>query len=432
MEHDHSHDHPLLKFFDFTLARSAINSECAKRLQNIARTAKMQGFRPGKAPLSLIEKRYGEATANEVIEELAKQVVQEKMKNITEKLASRVSYHPSGGSAEALTFHAHYEIFPEFELAINQIPRVKKPKVNIDETSIDQMIEWMCRIYGEDGEAHEIERADRVTMSFTMMSEQGETLLQIDPYQFVVPLYNPSKYIDFPAESLLGKKVGDQLEWHHRYADDFANPLIAGQTIVLRAHIQTIQRKTPLSVETLFERLGLKDKSTEERRAEIRKQIDTQVARRINTTLTTRIGKALQAAHATLEVPPTMLEAELGQQGERVRADPNALAQSSNPREQALLKRLQTEAQQALQTQIVWLKIGEKIGKVERADVEQTLRAQCEDYENSEAVYQSLLKNRDAIESAYSATQQKKMMEWLTPQINIEEEEVAFAEFMIG
>jgi len=124
-----------------------INSEVQQRLQKLSKTARINGFRPGKVPFTVVKKRYEPQVRSEVLGSLINQsfydaVQQEKLRpagqpEITPADAEDGESEDEGG----FRFIATFEVYPEFEPVYNDSIKVNRPQVEIAESDIDEMLE---------------------------------------------------------------------------------------------------------------------------------------------------------------------------------------------------------------------------------------------------------------------------------------------------
>src|SRR5882757_5510394 len=119
-----------------------VSKEIAARLQNLSRTARLNGFRPGKAPIKVIRQQFGMQVHREVIGELLQSSFAEA---VTEKQLS-----PAGSpriepqsidEGQDLKYVATFEVFPEVELQPMESLDVERVTADVTESDIDAMIE---------------------------------------------------------------------------------------------------------------------------------------------------------------------------------------------------------------------------------------------------------------------------------------------------
>src|SRR5512138_275909 len=152
-----------------------VTTEVESRLKQLSRTARLKGFRPGKAPYAVIQKQFGEQVRSEVVGDLirssyAEAVNQEK---VNPAGSPRIELQPGGD----LKYTATFEVLPEVRLSPVSDIAIDRPSAAVEEKDVDAMIESMRK---QRPVFNVVERAaqetDRVTMDYT--SKVGDTPLK--------------------------------------------------------------------------------------------------------------------------------------------------------------------------------------------------------------------------------------------------------------
>src|SRR6202789_1066640 len=119
-----------------------VSQEIAARLKNISRTARLNGFRPGKAPLKVIRQQFGSQIHREVIGELLQSSYAEAVtqKQLTPAGSPRIEPQ-SMDEGQDLKYTATFEVFPEVVLQPMETLEVEKVTAEVTESDIDAMIE---------------------------------------------------------------------------------------------------------------------------------------------------------------------------------------------------------------------------------------------------------------------------------------------------
>src|SRR6202040_4183024 len=119
-----------------------VSEEIAARLQNISRTARLNGFRPGKAPLKVIRQQFGSQVHREVIGELLQSSYAEAVTQNQLAPAGNPRIEPqSMDEGQDLKYVATFEVFPEVVLQPMESLEVERVTAQVDESDIDAMIE---------------------------------------------------------------------------------------------------------------------------------------------------------------------------------------------------------------------------------------------------------------------------------------------------
>src|SRR5215469_916546 len=131
---------------EVALPAAEVANEVEQRLKNISRTARLKGFRPGKAPLTVIRKQFGEQVHADVVQDLlrssfAQALSQEKL---TPAGGPRIEPISMGPGTE-LKYAAIFEVLPEIQMKPFDSIAIERPAAQVTEEDIDAMIESMRR-----------------------------------------------------------------------------------------------------------------------------------------------------------------------------------------------------------------------------------------------------------------------------------------------
>jgi trigger factor len=119
-----------------------VTEEIASRLKQLSRTARLNGFRPGKAPLTVIRRQFGQQVHREVIGELMQSSFSEAVTQKQLAPAGQPHIEPrSIGEGQDLTYVATFEVFPEVELRPVEGLEIERITAEVAESDIDAMIE---------------------------------------------------------------------------------------------------------------------------------------------------------------------------------------------------------------------------------------------------------------------------------------------------
>ncbi len=237
----------------------------------VAQQAALPGFRPGKAPRKLIERRFGKAARDEARGELASAAVKEAIQEHDLKVLGE----PEGGDelAEAdlsgdkpIKFTFEVEVAPEFELPALTDIEIKKPIIDVDESMADKEIERMCVNEGDltdvDGVA---EPGDYLVGRGVLTRDRdGEVIHDIEGAVLRKPSDSKEKsgmalgvrIEDF--DKALGKaKAGDEVQFKTTAPDQHEVEAIRNEAVTIAFTVTGVHRIQPLEADQLVERYGL-------------------------------------------------------------------------------------------------------------------------------------------------------------------------------
>src|SRR6202007_501863 len=118
--------------------------EVQQRLKRLSRTARLKGFRPGKAPLAVITKQFGDQVRAEVLSDLVRSSFAQAVTEQKLRPAGGPRIEPIAMGPETdLKYAAHFEVRPEIRVNPPERLAIERPVSSVDETDIDAMIENM-------------------------------------------------------------------------------------------------------------------------------------------------------------------------------------------------------------------------------------------------------------------------------------------------
>ncbi len=239
---------PLVKSLKVTVSKETIRQEIALAYAHLKREVSVPGFRPGQAPLSLLEKKYGQKIHSDVIEKTLRKALHQAMEEsalvyVTVPIIENAGYTEDA----AFSFTSRIEIAPEIHLQYSglALPRVDfeiKPE-HVDDALC--RIQEDCGVWGVCPEDHVASHGDYVVVD-TKLFVAGQAL---PDREGIVTLKVGSKTNHETIESaVLGKKKGDIAECSVSYALDHEDHPLAGKTVLYHMTLQEIKERpeTPL------------------------------------------------------------------------------------------------------------------------------------------------------------------------------------------
>ena len=306
-----------------SLPVTAIQSEVDVRLKKLARTVKMDGFRPGKVPMNVVSQRYGYSVQYEVMNDK----VGEAFAMAANEAQVRVAGQPrisekEGAPAGELTFDAIFEVYPQVVLGDLSGAEVEKLSAEVSDAAIDKTIDILRkqrRTFAQrPADAAAIE-GDRVTVDFEGKVD-GEVFSggKAEDFQFLVGEGQMLKEFE---EAVSGMKNGESKTFPLAFPADYHGQDVAGKTADFMVTVKKIEAAhLPEVNEALAKSLGIADASVEGLRADIRKNLEREVKFRLQ-------GRNKQAAmnvlveKAELDLPQSVVQNEVERLKEGARAD---------------------------------------------------------------------------------------------------------------
>ena len=294
-----------------SLPWSSINAECDKRLKQTARKARIDGFRPGKAPLSMIQSMYGASIQNDVMNELAQKVFFDTAVAEGWKIAGmpRLEGVEGQDDKENFLFSGVFEVFPEVKVGNLSGQEVEKVTASVGDAEVEKTIDILRQ---QRTRFNHTERAakdgDRVIIDFTGKID-GEAFAGGSAENYAFVLGQGQMLPEFEA-GVNGLKEGESKDVEVNFPEDYHGKEVAGKTAVFTITVRNVAEPVLPEVDEVFAKaLGIADGNIETMRAEVKKNVEREVKRRVDSQNKEAAMEALLAV-SELQVPNALINEE--------------------------------------------------------------------------------------------------------------------------
>lgn len=296
-----------------SLVAEDIGKEVEQRLKRLSRTVKADGFRPGKVPMSVVAQRYGMSVQYEVINDKVGEAFAEAVREADLRVAGAPRIAEKEGAPEGqLTFDATFEVYPEVQIGDIAGVEVVRASTTIDEAAIDRTVD-ILRQQRRSFRAREAGEAaaegDRVTIDFEGKVDgvafQGGSA---QGFQFVL---GEGRMLANFEEAVRGMKVGDSKTFPLTFPADYHGKDVAGKEADFLVTLTQVEAaELPPVDEDFVKSLGVADGSLESLRADIRKNLEREVASRLASRNKSNAFEALLKA-SSFELPQALIANEV-------------------------------------------------------------------------------------------------------------------------
>jgi len=306
-----------------TLPVNAIQSEVDSRLKKLARTVRMDGFRPGKVPLSVVAQRYGYSVHYEVMNDKVGEAFAAAANEAKLRVAGQPKITEKEGAPEGeMAFDAVFEVYPDVKIGDLAEGEVEKISTEVSDAAIDRTLDILRkqrRTYAQRAADAVVEAGDRVTVDFEGKID-GEPFEggKAEDFQFMVGEGQMLKEFD---ESVRGMNVGESKTFPLAFPADYHGKDVAGKTADFMVTVKKIEQSNLPEVDEAFAKsLGIADATVEGLRADIRKNLEREVKFRL---LARNKQAAMDAlvAKAELDLPKSIVQNEIDRLIESQRAE---------------------------------------------------------------------------------------------------------------
>ncbi|NZA27540.1 trigger factor [Luteimonas sp. SJ-92] len=292
----------------FQLPAERLETGVGGRLREIARTARIKGFRPGKVPAKVIEQRYGEQVRAEVIDRLLREGFDEAVRENDLRLAGAPRIEPE--DAGGLAYVATFEVVPDFgEIDVSKLSVVRHT-AEVTEEDIDRMIENLRlqrRSWSEvtrpaqEGDALDIETWSRI----------GDERMPADGAEKGTPVLGSGAMLPALEQALAGMSAGDEKTVEVEFPAGWRVPQLAGKKAEVHVKVERVSEQVLPEVDAGFiKSFGVKSGELEQFRSEIRANLERELKGALMNRLRREVGEQLVATWAQVELPPRLVEAE--------------------------------------------------------------------------------------------------------------------------
>lgn len=288
-----------------------MEQEIATRLKRLSQTVRFPGFRPGKAPMKMVEAQYAGKVMEEVAGDLIRATFYEAVNEQGLKPAGGPDIQPKNmGRGKDFEYTATFEIYPEIKrLDINGV-RIERPVVTVSDDDVSRTIETLRR---QRVGWNPVERAaatgDRVLIDFQGMLD-GVPFEGGAAKDFPLVLGN-NTLIDGFESGLIGARAGENRTLDVTFPADYRNTSLAGKDVQFAVTVKQVNEPVLPEVNDEFARaLGVADGKIETLRTEVRANLERELAERVRVELREQVFKAVIKANP-LDVPKALEQSEV-------------------------------------------------------------------------------------------------------------------------
>ena len=303
---------PLERNITVAVPVAQIEAEIATRLKKLARTVRMQGFRPGHVPLKMVERQYGFQVRQEVVSDAVQKTFAQAVKEQNFRVAGYPRFQPKAVEQEdqaQLEYTATFEVYPEVVMGDIAAARVTRPVTKVEDRDVDNTLATLRK------QRAKYERTERAAAEGDLVNIDFEGLIAGQPFEgnkaanFTVVLGENRMLPDFEA-ALAGMKAGEQKTFPITFPQDYAEA-VKGKTADFTVTVNEVAepKLPPLDAEFALS-LGVADGDVERLKREVRENMEKEVAKRVHASVKEQVIDALHAA-AGFEVPKSLLAGEI-------------------------------------------------------------------------------------------------------------------------
>ena len=407
-----------------------VDAEVKNRLRHIGKTQRINGFRPGKVPPSVLQKRYGQSVRHEVAGEVMQRNFVDAI--VAEKLnpAGRPEFvAKSNEDGKALEFEATFEIYPVVELSGLDTIAVSRPAVEVTESDVDEMFVTLQKQHQTWKEnKRKTKKGDKLTIDFNGRVD-GEEFEGGKAEAFELELGSGRMIPGFEKE-ITGMKVGEEKTITVTFPEDYHAENLKGKD----AEFDIVVHKTEGSVlpeinDEFAELFGVKDGGVEALRAEVTKNMTRELTQAVKAKVKEQVIEGLLSANE-IDVPAALVAQEVDVLRQQ------AMQRFGDQMDPKNMPELPAEMfnDQAQRRVRIGLLLGEVIKvneiKVDEAKVDELIASAASAYEDPTEVIEYYKTNKELGQQMQNVALEEQAVEALLAGAKVEDKKSSFTEIM--
>ncbi|HUI67184.1 MAG TPA: trigger factor [Nitrospirota bacterium] len=303
---------PVKKKLNIEIAPDSVIKEMDKAISDVAKKAKIPGFRPGKAPKAIVERHYGEEVRSEVMNRLISdsylRALQEHSLNPVD--VPEIDNVSSLAKGSPLTFTATVEVRPDIVLGIYDGIEVKEKEVTVSDDEVNQTIDRLREMYAqlEVVEGRPLEKNDTAIIDFEGHRE-GKPIDGAKASDYMMALGTNALIPGF-EDQLTGMNKGETREIKVTFPADYNKKDLADKDATFKVTLKEIKKKVLPELNDEFAKDIGGNKSVDELREGIKKDLEARKRDELASAQREELLSKLVDAHS-FDVPPGMVEREL-------------------------------------------------------------------------------------------------------------------------
>jgi len=407
-----------------TVPAEKVDSEMTRRLQSLAKTVRLKGFRPGKVPMKVIKGQYGASVRHEVLEELTRNSFYEALSQENLRLAGYPAFEQdSFDEGDDYSYIATFEVMAEFEPAPMDDLELTRPQVSLGDQDLDEML---AKLQRQSCRWNAVERAaadgDRLVIDFEG-SIGGEVFAGGTGKDVPIVLGSKAMIAGF-EEGLSGSQPGEERTLKLAFPGDYHNKELAGKDAEFAIKVQRVEEAELPEIDEDFARTyEVEDGSVETLKEEVLKSMQIELDEAIHLKMKKQVMDALFERNP-IELPKSQVDAVL--------QDMIKQRGIQNP-DDAQLAELKDVAERNVRLGMVVNRIIKDQGlKPDAIKVRARVESIAAGYDDPDAVISWYYGDRQRLANVEALVLEDEVVDWVVNQAKVNEISSTFNEVVSG
>ena len=417
----------LSREFKVALPANEIEEKISHRLKELARTAQMPGFRPGKVPVSVLRKKYGPSVLGEVLEravnDSSQQALAEKGLRPAMQPQIEITSFEDGGDLE---YTIGVELLPEIKPVDFSKIKLERLIPKTDDAAMENTLADIAAAQGDSAaikDDRETKTGDVLVIDF-LGRIGGEEFAggKAEGYELTL---GSGTFIPRFEEQLIGVKVGDKIEVKVKFPDSYGAAELSGKDAVFDVTVNELKETVPSAIDDeLAKKVGMEN--LEALKKSIREEQESKFNEMSRMILKRALLDELSAAH-DFEIPEKLLDREFDtiwkQFEEQRKKDKDAGQGSEEKTDDEHKKDFREIAERRVRLGLLLSEVGRANNvQISQEDVNSQLMAEARRHPGREKeVMEHYKNNPEAMEELSAPLYEEKVVNFILEQASITE-----------
>ncbi len=425
----------LLQEFAVVVPKAALGEQIQKRLADIAKTAKMHGFRPGKVPMKVVEQMHGQEARADAIEKAVSTAVSEVLaeRKLRPALQPKIELTTTAEDKD-LEFKMEVEVLPQVEVKDFGAIALERPVADVEEAKIDQTISSFAKRLKKPEavtESRGAKMGDIAVIDFDGKVD-GKALPGMKGENHPLELGSHS-FVDTFEDQLVGSKPGDKKAIEVTFPQQYHAAELAGKKAVFDVEVKELRQHQPIELnDALAKEMGFP--GIDKLRERVRDDIGADYTRIGRSVIKRELMDKLDKEY-DFDVPPGLVDAEFGgiwKQVEEAKAKGSLPDDDKKKSDKALREEYRTIAIRRIRLGLLLAEVAQQ-NKVEvtNDELRNALMAEARRFPGQEkAVFDYYTKTQGALERLRAPLLEEKVVDFVLGKVKVTDKKMPAEELL--
>lgn len=401
----------------------SIDSKVSGRLNELRRQVRLKGFRPGRVPMNIIRKRYGDQVREEILQEVMQSSLQEAIGEQDMRVAgvNRIEPNPAGEDS-GFEFTAELEVFPEMpEIDVADMG-VERPEVEVSEEDVNDMIETLREQHRSWNVVERGAQADdRVQLAYVAELD-GERIPEKGEHE-IAPIIGQLGAFPELEPLLEGAAAGDEKEAELTFPHAYRFDSLAGKTAQVKLRIKAVEEPELPEVDEAFaESFGVEG-GVEQLRADVRKNLEREMRQAITNRVKQAVTDQLGERYGDIRLPESAVRQEAQQMQSQLQ---QRTGQQPPPAEQ-----FRDGAEKRVRLGLLLAEIARQHDiSIDPGRVQAKIEEVAETYDQPEQVIELYRSEPQLMEQIENMVLEDQVVDWVLENASVSNKTMSFKELM--